>query len=183
MVQQLKVALRKKMLKERDSLSKADASAMGVSIAKRLRGCERYKEAKSIAFYLPKGNEVDTLGMIKAAMKDGKEVLVPVTDNQISFYRFVSMEDLHPGKFGIMEPESRVPPSKEPDVIIVPGVAFGLCMHRLGFGKGYYDRYLSKSPAYRIGVCYEFQVVERLPTHENDERMDEIITEKRAVKL
>ncbi|MEW6722772.1 MAG: 5-formyltetrahydrofolate cyclo-ligase, partial [Candidatus Micrarchaeota archaeon] len=63
------------------------------------------------------------------------------------------------------------------------GVAFGLCMHRLGYGKGYYDRFLSRSFAYRIGVCFDFQVEERLPRHDDDERMDEIITEKRIITL
>jgi len=183
MVQHLKAALRKEMLKKRDSLSCVDASSMSSIIAKSLHKCDRYIEAKTVAFYLPKGNEVDTFGMIKAAMKDGKEVLVPVTDHQINLFRFVSKEDLQPGKYGIMEPKSRISPSKEPDVIIVPGVAFGLCMHRLGYGKGYYDRYLAKSPAYRIGICYDLQIVEKLPTHEDDERMDEIITEKRVMTI
>jgi 5-formyltetrahydrofolate cyclo-ligase len=67
--------------------------------------------------------------------------------------------------------------------VVVPGVSFGLCMHRLGYGKGYYDRFLSSSPAYRIGVCFDFQVVDRLPSHEDDERMDEIVTDKRIITL
>ncbi|MFH0738023.1 MAG: 5-formyltetrahydrofolate cyclo-ligase [Candidatus Micrarchaeota archaeon] len=183
MVQHLKAALRKDMLRKRDALSKEDVASMSGRIAKSLRKCDRYAKAKTVAFYLPKGNEVDTSGMIKAAQKDGKEVIVPVTDHQITFFRFVSQDDLSPGRFGIQEPRSRTIPSKEPDVIIVPGVSFGLCMHRLGYGKGYYDRYLSKSPAYRIGVCFDFQVAEKLPHHEDDERMDEILTEKRAIKL
>jgi 5-formyltetrahydrofolate cyclo-ligase len=62
-------------------------------------------------------------------------------------------------------------------------VSFGLCMHRLGYGKGYYDRYLAQSPAYRIGICFDFQIVERLPVHDDDERMDEIVTEKRVISL
>ena len=87
----------------------------------------------------------------------------------------MSFDSLKSGKYGILEPADRIPPSKEPDVIVVPGVSFGLCMHRLGYGKGYYDRFLSGSPAYRIGVCFDFQVVEKLPSHEDDERMDERI--------
>ncbi|MFZ5501514.1 MAG: 5-formyltetrahydrofolate cyclo-ligase, partial [Candidatus Micrarchaeota archaeon] len=108
-----------------------------------------------------------------------------------------SFEDLKEGKFGILEPKTRnahaksKPPKpktqntepSEPDIILVPGVAFGLCMHRLGYGKGYYDKHLAKSRAYRIGICFDFQVMESLPKHEDDQRMDEILTDKRAIPM
>lgn len=183
MVAQLKQALRKQMLLKRGALSKAEVMGMSSAIADRLFACPRFSEAKSAAFYIPKGNEVDTSGMIARALREGKEVVVPVTDHHLGFCRFSSFEDLAPGKYGILEPKTRNPPAKEPDVVIVPGVSFGLCMHRLGYGKGYYDRYLSASPAYRIGICFDFQLVEKMPTHENDERMDEIITERRVITL
>jgi 5-formyltetrahydrofolate cyclo-ligase len=155
------------------------------AITKRLLSHPRFVEAKAIAFYISIKSEVDTKAMIDAALRMGKRVLVPVSgDRHITFSSFSSWDDLAPGKFGINEPKTRNPETRlEPDVVIVPGVAFGLCMHRLGYGKGYYDRYLANSPAYRIGICYDFQVVERLPTHENDERMDEIITDKRIITL
>ena len=181
MVQHLKAALRIRMLAKRDALSKGEVQTLSQAIAERLFASERFKEAKTVAFYLPKGNEVDTTKMIERTLALGKEALVPVTDHQITFVRFSSFDDLIPGKFNILEPKTRVAPSKEPDLVVIPGVSFGLCMHRLGYGKGYYDRYLANSPAYRIGICYDFQVVEKLPTHENDERMDEIITEKRVI--
>ncbi len=101
----------------------------------------------------------------------------------MTFHTFESMDGLVKGKFGIHEPKARSPEPAVPDLIIVPGVAFGLCMHRLGYGKGYYDGYLAHSFAYRIGVCFDFQIVEKLPRHENDQRMDEIITEKRVITL
>jgi 5-formyltetrahydrofolate cyclo-ligase len=185
MVQHLKAALRKEMLTKRDALQKPVASTMCDAIAGQLISHPRFKEAKVIAFYLSKGSEVDTREMIIAAIKQKKEVLVPVTDDQhIAFFRFTSFSDLEPGKFGILEPKARNPQTRlEPDLVIVPGISFGLCMHRLGYGRGYYDRYLAKSSAYRIGICFDFQVVERLPTHEDDERMDEIITEKRIITL
>jgi 5-formyltetrahydrofolate cyclo-ligase len=183
MVQHLKAALREKMLSKRDAIAQKDLEAMSTAIMESLFLRPRFAEAKTVAFYIPKGKEVGTLGMIKAALAAGKEVLVPVTRENISFCRFTSFEELAPGKYGIPEPKACFPPSREPDVIVVPGVSFGLCMHRLGYGKGYYDRYLSGSPAYRIGICFDFQVVERLPTHENDERMDEIVTDKRIISL
>lgn len=183
MVSHLKEALRREILKKRDSLPKEEAAAMSDAVAEALFKTSRFIEAKRIAFYITKGSEVDTRMMIFRAMQAGKEVLVPVTDHKITFYKFSSFTDLKPGKYQILEPQTREAPSEEPDIIIVPGVVFGLCMHRLGYGKGYYDKYLSSSPAYRIGICYDIQVVDKLPIHENDERMDEIITDKRVIKL
>jgi len=183
MVQHLKQALREKMQKQRDALPKESVAQLSASIADRLAAHPRYLEAKTIGFYIPKGNEVDTRPMIEAAFKAGKTVAAPITGNTISFHAFGSMGELITGKFGIHEPKTRNQKPAEPDLIIVPGVAFGLCMHRIGYGKGYYDCYLAHSFAYRIGVCFDFQIVEKLPAHENDQRMDEIITEKRVITL
>jgi 5-formyltetrahydrofolate cyclo-ligase len=183
MVAHLKAALRKKMLAKRDILCSLDVDTLSDAITGKLISNPRFIEAKTVAFYIRKGNEVDTEKMIGHALRLGKTVLVPVTDHKITFVHFRSFTDLQPGKFGIPEPSKRETHDKEPDVVVVPGVAFGLCMHRLGYGKGYYDSYLATCPAYRIGVCYDFQVVERLPTHENDERMDEILTDKRVIAL
>jgi 5-formyltetrahydrofolate cyclo-ligase len=183
MVQHLKEALRKKMLSKRDAMPKGSVESMSAAIMERLFIRPRFAEAKTVAFYIPKGNEADTRRMIKHALAAGKEVLVPVTDHDISFCRFTSFEELEPDRFGVPVPRIRSQASREPDVVVVPGVSFGLCMHRLGYGKGYYDRYLAGSPAYRIGICFDFQVVEKLPVHENDERMDEIVTEKRVISL
>ncbi len=183
MVQHLKEKIRKEMLAKRDALAPDELRSRSSLIEDLLFSRPRFSESRTVAFYLHKGNEVDTTSMIRRALAEGKEVLVPVTDHKITLFRFDSFEGLVSGKYGIREPERKALPSKEPDVIVVPGVSFGLCMHRLGYGKGYYDRFLSTCPAYRVGVCFDFQVVERLPVHEDDERMDEIITEKRVITL
>ncbi|MBU0532839.1 5-formyltetrahydrofolate cyclo-ligase [Candidatus Micrarchaeota archaeon] len=181
MVSKAKGELRKKLLSKRNSLTEKQHSSMGEAIKQKLFSCPRFQKAKTVAFYLHKGSEVNTKNMISEALLLGKEVIVPVTNDKITFYRFTSFEDLQEGKYGILEPKTKVQPSKSPDVIIIPGISFGLCMHRIGYGKGHYDNYLGKSFAYRIGICYDFQVIESLPRHENDQRMDEIITEKRII--
>jgi len=181
MVQEAKKLHRKELLKKRNSLSEEEHVSMGKAITEKLFSRPRVKEAKAIAFYLHKGSEVRTSVMIKKALSLGKEVLIPVTDHEITLFRFLSFEDLQKGKYGILEPKTREAPSRPPDVIVIPGITFGLCMHRIGYGKGYYDKYLGKSFAYRVGICYDFQVMEKLPTHPNDQRMDEIITEKRII--
>ena len=177
----VKDTLRKEMCKQRDALSKLAIETLSQKITDNLILRPSFLQAKTIAIYLPKGTEVDTYRIIGAAIRMKKEVLVPVTDHKITFYKFQSYEDLLKGKFGILEPKTKIAPQYEPDLVIVPGLSFGLCMHRLGYGKGYYDKYLATSRAHRIGICYDFQIVEKLPSHENDQRMDEIITEKRVI--
>lgn len=184
MVERLKKAVREKMLKQREALTLGDVSRLSTVIADRLLSHQRFREARTIGFYIPKGNEVDTKEAIARALAVGKIVAVPITtDHAMSFCKLHSLDKVRKGKFGIPEPDTQNPEPAEPELVIVPGVAFGLCMHRLGYGRGYYDKYLAKSFAYRIGVCFDFQLVEKLPSHENDQRMDEIITERRVITL
>ena len=156
---------------------------MSAAIASSLMQHQRFREAQNVGFYIPRGSEADIWPVIEAAIKAGKAACAPVTDHKITFYPFKSRSGLVPGKYGIPEPKTQNSKPAEPELVLVPGIAFGLCMHRLGYGKGYYDRYLARSFAYRIGVCYDFQVVEKLPVHEDDQRMDDIVTEKRVITL
>ncbi|VVC03888.1 5-formyltetrahydrofolate cyclo-ligase family protein [Candidatus Bilamarchaeum dharawalense] len=183
MVTHLKNEIRKQILAKRNALSKDEIEKLSDKILERLLSHPKFPEAKIVAFYMTKGSEVDTKKMIERAIKEGKQVLVPVTGQKIAFYKFQSFDDLVQGKFGIMEPKSKDTPFEQcPDIIIVPGVTFGLCMHRLGYGKGYYDRYLSDCKAFRIGICFDFQIIDKLPVHENDQRMNCIITDKRTIQ-
>ncbi len=181
MVEEAKNILRKNVLAIRDSLTPKEVEELSKMIEERLFEEVHFKNARTVAFYIPKGNEVDTRKMIEHAMNDGKEILVPATNDEITMCKLISLSELVPGRFGVLEPKNREPGNRGPDVVIVPGVVFGLCMHRLGYGKGYYDKYLKKTKAYRIGVCYDFQVVEKLPNHPHDEPMDIIITDKRVI--
>ena len=78
------------------------------------------------------------------------------------------------GKFSIPEPKSNEE-APSPDIIIVPGVAFSQDCMRIGYGGGFYDKFLSKNPVHSLGVCYKFQLLDRIPTTSHDERLDEII--------
>lgn len=181
MVKHLKDEIRKEILAKRDSISSEDADFYSQKIAETLFGLHEYKKAHTVAFYLPIRNEVNTRKMVLHALKNEKEVLVPVTNSKIKFYQFQSFDDLKPGKFSVPEPTTKKEPSKQPDLIIVPGVAFGFCMHRIGYGKGYYDDFLATSQAYRVGVCFDFQLVKKLPIHDGDQKMDCILTENRII--
>jgi 5-formyltetrahydrofolate cyclo-ligase len=177
-----KAEVRASMLNMRNSLSTDEIVDKSLRIMDNLAAEEHFRNADTVSFYIPKGSEVDTTDLLGHVMND-KEILVPATNDEIEMVSFVSFDDLRPGKFGVPEPSKKIQPGSFSDVVLVPGVCFGLCMHRLGYGMGYYDRFLSRSPAYRIGLAYDFQIVEKLPSHENDQRMDMIITEKRIIKL
>ena len=185
MIHYLKADLRKKILEKRDSVSESERKEKSGRIMGRLFADPHFRSASCVAFYLNIQSEVETKEMIIAARELGKEVLLPavVSGQDLELYRFESFEKLKKGRFGILEPETedRKPPAHWPEVIIVPGVAFGLCMHRLGYGRGYYDRLLAKIPSYRIGICFDFQLVEKLPRHEDDQRMNMIITERMVI--
>jgi len=182
MVAEAKKILRSNILKIRDSLSPEEISRRSRLIEERLFADEFFKDAGTVAFYIPKGNEVDTKNIIERALKEGKEVLVPVTNTKVLMCKFSSFDDLIPGKFGVPEPKHHEPKDHSAEVVLVPGVVFGKCMHRIGYGKGYYDKYFKSSKAYRIGICYDFQVMDKLPKHEHDIAMNRIITDKRLIK-
>ncbi len=166
---------------QRDQLNPHELQEKSNVITKKLFELEEIKKANIIAFYLTKGSEVDTAPMIKQALNDGKKVLVPVTNHEIELVEFASFDDVVPAKFGVREPKTKIKRERAPDVIIIPGLAFSLDFHRLGYGRGYYDKLLKKLSSIRIAVCYEFQIVDRIPSDLHDEKIHILITEKRIM--
>lgn len=135
--------------------------------------------AKTIMIYYSLPDEVDTHEAIRLLVKQGKTILLPVVtgEDTMILRRYAQAADLRMGAFGIMEPIGQ--PFNNYDQIelaIVPGVAFDAEGHRLGRGRGYYDRFLPLLPhAYKLGLCFNFQKVEHVPTDANDIRMDEVL--------
>jgi 5-formyltetrahydrofolate cyclo-ligase len=183
MVQKKKEEVRKKMMKQRNALSEEERKELDAKIGRVLFEEEKFKKARAVAIYRPIATQVDTKEITLQAQKQKKEILIPVTNHEIELFRFTGFDKLKKGKYGILEPTERIASSMEPDVVVIPGIAFGLCMHRIGYGKGYYDKLLRTLASYRIGICHDFQVMEKLPSHEDDERMDLIITDKRRIAL
>ena len=140
----------------------------------------RYIEAKIIGIYVPKIEEVDVNEVIIDAFKKGKTIAIPrVNTFDLDFYKFDPSVTLIRSRFGVLEPS---PLSEKIDVgkietIFVPAVAFDEEGNRLGFGQGYFDRALSKTKAYKIGVCFKEQMQEAIPHLSHDIKMDEIIHE------
>jgi 5-formyltetrahydrofolate cyclo-ligase len=140
---------------------------------------QRIGESRVVMAFWPLPDEVDIRPLIDRLVDEGKTVLLPkVTgDETMELRRYTSQADLSEGAFHIMEPVG------EPfvdygqiDVALVPGVAFDAAGHRLGRGRGYYDRFLSEWPAiYKIGVCFPFQRVAEVPVEAHDVVLDQII--------
>jgi 5-formyltetrahydrofolate cyclo-ligase len=146
-----------------------------------------FQKAFTVAIYLPKpgSGEVDTSFLLDLE----KKILAPVIVGDEIEFAELNPSELELGPFGILQPRSRnfLPPSQI-DLVLVPGICFDLRGRRLGYGKGYYDRFLKRlrkaNPgATAIGLAYSFQVVEELPEAQNDERVDVIVTEERVIHV
>lgn len=184
MVSESKAALRKEMLTKRNAISEAEIIEGSRRVASRLFAIPEFIESKTVSFYLSHDTEVHTLEMIKRALKERKEVLVPtISGDDLELVKFTSFEDMAPAKFGILEPKTKIKPERQPEVIITPGLAFDLDLHRLGYGKGYYDRFFKKLKSFNIGLCFDFQIVEKIPKHEHDHRLDLTVSDRREIRL
>jgi 5-formyltetrahydrofolate cyclo-ligase len=173
------------MLKARNSLSKEVLISMSEMIQARVLQTDEFIGAKTIGAYHPIGSEAGTMKIITSALRMKKRVALPrvVNDSSMVFAEVNDIaNDLRIGRYKIMEPKDRCPKVDNLDMLLLPGVAWDAEGYRLGYGKGYYDRYLSGSGAKRIGLAYELQVLEKIPHGSDDLRVDLIITEKRVIR-
>ena len=136
---------------------------------------------KQIGAYFPINYEIDCLEILKQLEKSGHKISLPVTrkGNKMDFLEWSSKEPLLIGKIGIPEPYSKK--KVYPEILLVPLVAFNKYKFRLGYGGGYYDRYIQKIKKIKktltIGVAFSFQEVKKLPINEHDKKLDYIFTE------
>jgi len=178
-----KKELRKKMLEMRDQQKPADRALWDDIIYNKFTGSEYYRDARVIFIFVSFRSEVDTQRIIRKALEDGKVVGVPRVLSEkegIKVFRIYSMSDLEAGYFGVLEPKegSTEIPSEDIDLIVMPGAAFDRDGGRIGYGGGFYDRYLAEAgrAAGKIALAYRFQVLDKVPMDENDMRVDSIIT-------
>ena len=180
-----KDSIRAYAAKERFALCDEEIRQKSLLISEKLQGLESFKLSKSIALYSPILNEVRTGSIFISAVEMEKEVYFPrVNGPSLDFYRIHNLEQLKPGKFGVLEPEPNLfkADPQEIGLFIVPGLAFDKSGNRLGYGKGYYDRALSNIPEHRkVGIAYGFQVRDSVPADDNDQKVGAIVTEQGIV--
>jgi 5-formyltetrahydrofolate cyclo-ligase len=184
-----KAAIRKRVGATRDAIPPAERRRKSQAIGRRLRRLVAYRDARTVFAYFSVRSEVETQRMIRAAWKAGKRVALPVTlkrGGRLVFRQVSDFEaDLRLGLLAIPEPKASCPrvPAREADVIIVPGTAFDRLGHRLGTGGGFYDRFLCEvAEPPRIALAFEAQLVDRVPHADHDERVDFVVTERRAIR-
>jgi 5-formyltetrahydrofolate cyclo-ligase len=183
-----KRTLRQQMLAQRRALSSGQWQANSLLAQQRLLGLDEYLRSECIALYAPLQHEVDTALLGERAFGEGKRVLYPlVCGHEMVFKQVEGSHELVPGSFGILEPRTvgSDHSADEADLIVVPGVVFDRSGHRIGFGKGYYDRFLRMPDlkACLVGFCHDFQVTDDLiRADQHDIRMDIIVTESRIIR-
>ena len=166
-----------------------DKTSKSNYIFEKICALEVYKNAKTIAVYANMANEVETDNFIVQCLKDGKEICVPaiVDDGIIQFYSIKSLEELkirNLHKYEIREPDIEIIKLKfynQIDLFIVPMVGYDIMCNRLGYGGGYYDRYLANCKAHKIGVAFDMQMLEVINTEKTDVPMDAVVTEKKIL--
>lgn len=166
--------LRKQMLiKRRNIFNKKELSTI---IVNKIINLDIYKESRVVALYNSLKDEVETRDLI--IKSQDKTLLLPkIINDKIEFIKINNNTKYKKSSFGVMEPIGTIY-NGPIDIIIVPGVAFDRNLNRLGFGKGYYDKYLSHKDIYKIGICFNEQLLDTLPTDSFDIKMDLIITNK-----
>jgi len=183
--------IRKAMSKQRRSMSENQVKDKSNTIIEKLMNTKEFENAQSLMVYLSFDNEVYTFDFIEKAMRLGKKIIVPYTIKET--YEIIPTlltnieDDLEVSTYGYMEPKrSKIQPilEKNIDLTLVPGLAFDRSMNRIGFGKGYYDRYLvkTKKESKNMALAYEYQVLEEIASEYYDVKMDYIITEENIYK-
>ena len=181
--------LRTLLRQRRRALSAQDVRKNSQRIAARLCAQAMFHQARQILLYSSDENEVETEGLWQAACRRGIDVYYPrvTADKQeVEFVRRHDNEPLIPGVFDIPVPpgEDLLTSVAQTDLVLIPGVGFDRAGHRLGRGRGYYDRVLRNllAGALRVGLAHDYQIVSHIPIDEHDQRVDYIVTEKRLIE-
>ncbi len=187
-IEQKKISLRKKYLCLRDGFAKDYVCSKSKQIVDNILKFYNFVKAKNVLLYYPHRNEVNILSLIQKST--GKKFYFPVVDfkNKKLIIKYagrnVSKKTFYKNKFGILEPKKTKVLKNERllDIIFVPGIVFDKRCFRIGFGCGYYDKYLSSTKSCSVGVCYEKQLLANVPNDIYDKKLDYVITEKRIIK-
>lgn len=180
-----KKEIRKEIIQKRDALPFLEVENKSSHIVTSLLKTPEYKEAAQILLYADFRNEVKTDSIFTDAILKGKKVYYPkIFGDIMEFYHVTSLDELHSGYMGIREPEEnplkRFIYKKQDNVLVIsPGVAFDPQGNRIGYGKGFYDKYLTNKRILSvIALAFSLQIVDEIPSEHNDIKMDKIITDQ-----
>lgn len=173
-----KKELRSQIKAAKKAMTQEEIDRLSTQLCDAFLETPEYKAATTIYGYLPYNQEVRTWRLLEQAMKDGKKVAVPKVYGDDM--RFIYLEDLNAvssGYAGIPEPLADAPVAQDPTaLVLMPGLAFDREGHRIGYGGGFYDRFLENEPEHpTVALCYHFQMMERLDTEEHDVPVDRVL--------
>ena len=173
-----KAALRAKIREQKRALTEEQILLRSAKLGELFAGSAAYQNAKTIYGYLPYNQEVRTVPMLEQALKDGKRVAVPkVYGDTMRFLYIEDFTQVEKGYAGIPEPIGDEPVAEDKTaLVLMPGLAFTKNGDRMGYGGGFYDRFLAEEPDHStVALCYDFQIVESLPTEEFDIPVDTVL--------
>ncbi|MBQ31113.1 MAG: 5-formyltetrahydrofolate cyclo-ligase [Deltaproteobacteria bacterium] len=185
----LKSDVRQHGLAQRRTLTPEQRQAFTLRMWKHLQAWVPFQQIRTLHCSLPLPEEPDTTTWFERAWTLGKQTAVPcmtLGTLELKHTRLTSLEHLQRGAFGVPEPIPEFREWVQPeslDLVLVPGVAFDQNGGRLGFGKGYYDRFLSKTSALRMGVAFSVQVIPDVPTESHDVPMNALLTENGIILI
>lgn len=170
-------------------MTQEDIKEYSQTILNTLTSLDAYKDAKRIMCFVSMGTEVDTHPLIEHIISEGKSVVVPITvdaTRELLLSDLFSLDELEVADHNIEVPKEefvRLVEAGTVDLVLVPGLAFAKNGHRVGYGGGYYDRFLAKldKSVPKIAIGFDLQVVDRVPTNDFDIPVDSLITEKRII--
>lgn len=179
-----KSCIRKRVLAVRNRMPENERLEKSGKITEKIFGLEEYQKADCILGFIGYGSEVDTIPFLEQAVLDGKKVYCPVSHESgtMEFHRFTTKEKLQAGYKNIPEPSKDAEKfeayGNKKVFLLMPGVAFDAENHRIGYGKGFYDRFLAGYvPDFTVAVCFLCQIVDKIPAEEHDFIPDRVLTE------
>lgn len=170
-----KTQLRKQIREQKRAMTVAEIEQASAKLAALFLASELYQQAKTVYGYLPYNQEVRTVPILEKALADGKKVAVPkVYGDEMKFIYLTDLTQVERSSVGIPEPVADEPVADDPTaLVLMPGLAFDREGHRIGYGGGYYDKFLAAEPSHpTLALCYEFQVLPKLETEEFDIPVD-----------
>jgi 5-formyltetrahydrofolate cyclo-ligase len=178
--------IREQILQIRKNLTVAEKVKLSRSILRNLFLLPDFQKAGMIHTYISsKSNEVDTLELIVEVLSQNKNIIVPIANpkTKMMTHSFLfSFNDLQKGAFDILEPKNIIPATIEQiNIALIPVVAVDHHGNRIGFGAGFYDRFLQSLRCVKIGLAYDFQIVESIPKEEHDVQLDYIVSNNRTI--
>jgi len=184
-----KEVLRKKYLLMRKNMPYNDCLMKSWSAQQRFLGSRFFAESKVIGVYYPILNEVQTFQIISHAFLNSKTVCLPtIVNEQINFFKYDPTKRLRLGKYGVMEPETTCENMNHfLDTVVTPGILFDTAGNRIGYGKGYYDKFFNSNASQfmtLVGLGYDFQLIlEKITCNPHDVKMNIVISDKRLEHL